>query len=139
MKFAAAFLGHLLFLAIFFWWTGMSDDSKGSVALGIAVGVIWLIAILLFEIWLFRGARWGAAFQRPRFWAAVALVAASVVMAKALTVTWIPNVPGLSWQLTSFVLRFGLAWTLLNAAWVHLARQAGAPPAEDRLAPAASQ
>lgn len=139
MKFAAAFLGHLLFLAIFFWWTGMSDDSKGSVALGIAVGVIWLIAILLFEIWLFRGARWGAAFQRPRFWAAVALVAASVVMAKALTVTWIPNVPGLSWQLTSFVLRFGLAWTLLNAAWVHLAGQAGAPPAEDRLAPAASQ
>ena len=139
MKFAAAFLGHLLFLAIFFWWTGISDDSKGSVALGIAVGVIWFIAILLFEIWLFRGARWGSAFQRPRFWAAVALVGASVVMAKALTATWIPNVPGLAWQLTSLVLRFGLAWTLLNAAWVHLARQAGAPPAEDRLAPAASQ
>ena len=139
MKFAAAFLGHLLFLGVFFWWTGISDDSKGSVALGIAVGVIWFIAILLFEIWLFRGARWATAFQRPRFWAAVALVVASVVMARALTVTWIPNVPGLAWQLTSFVLRFGLAWTLLNAAWIHLARQAGAPPAEDGLAPAAGQ
>lgn len=139
MKFAVSFLGHLVFWGVFFWWTGIGDDSKGGVALSVAVAIVWGLALLAFELWLFRGARWVAAFQQPRFWAAVVLVVASAAIARVLMVTWIPNVPGLAWQLVSFVLRFGLAWILLNAAWIHLARQAGAPPLEDRLAPVAGQ
>ncbi len=124
-----AVTGHTLLLGVFFWWTGISDETKSQVALGAVVAVIWLAAFALLQTRIFREANI-AALSNPKFWAAVALFAGTLVAA-GLIVHWIPNVPGLGWQLTSAGLRFSLAWLLLNAAWCGLAWQASLPPAQN--------
>ena len=84
MKFAGAFLGHLVLLGAFFWWTGIGDDTRGQVALSVAVAVLWLIALLALEWWLFRGARWRTAVQRGTFWTALVYVLASAAVARLI-------------------------------------------------------
>lgn len=132
VKFAAAFLGHAILLLVFFWWTGIGDDSRGLLMLSAGVALLWLIAFAALQWFLFRGSRWREAIQRPTLWAAIALVAGAVGVAWKL-IDWTPNVTGLPWQLTSVALRFALAWCLINAAWIALARQAALPPSEDGI------
>jgi hypothetical protein len=135
-RFLLSSAGHFVLLLIFFWWAGLSDANKATVALSIAVAILWLAAFLVLQRRIFAGARWAEAIRSPRFWGAIVLFIATIVIARML-VYWIPNVPGLAWQLISAFLRFGLAWTLLNAAWCGIAWQATLPPAENRLAPVA--
>lgn len=125
--------GHLALLGVFFWWTGIPDATRGQVWLSALVALAWFAAFAFLQREIFHGATWAAA-GRPKFWAAVVLFAASCVAAK-LIANWLPNVAGLGWQLTSMILRFGLAWLLVNAAWCAIAWQAGLPPAEDGRLP----
>lgn len=120
--------GHLALLGVFFWWTGIPDATRTQVLLSLAVAVVWLAAFALLQRKIFAGARRDA-LTRPKLWAAIALFVASLVAANLIT-NWIPNVSGLAWQLTSVVLRFGLAWLLINTAWCAIAWQASLPPAE---------
>lgn len=132
MKLVWAWIGHLILLFGFFWWTGLSDASKTSVGISIVSAVIWIAAFFWLQKQIFAGARWSESLFRPRFWGAVILFIASLAVAKLL-VGWIPNVSGLGSQLFSFTLRFGLAWTLINATWVGIAWQTTLPPTVDGL------
>jgi hypothetical protein len=120
--------GHLVLLSVFFWWTGFSDASRSQVLLSVAVAILWFAAFAFLQWKIFAGAKWEAV-ARPKFWAAIALFAASLVAAN-LIVHWIPNITGLGWQLASIVLRFSLAWLLVNTAWCSIAWQASLPPPE---------
>ena len=121
--------GHAVLLGVFFWWTGIPDATRSQVLLSSAVAVAWLVAFAFVQRKIFRDSKW-AALGKPKFYAAVALLAASLVAAN-LIANWLPNVTGLGWQLASVVLRFGLAWLLINAAWCAIAWQASLPPSED--------
>lgn len=134
MKLVWAWIGHLILLGVFFWWTGFSDASKLSVAMSIVVALVWIGVFFWLQKRIFAGALWSEALFRPRFWGAVILFVASLAVAKLL-VGWIPNVSGLGSQLFSFTLRFGLAWTLINATWVGIAWQTTLPPVGNGLSP----
>jgi hypothetical protein len=133
-RFLWAALGHAFLLGLFFWWTGLGDDSQGKVILSALAALVWILAFAWLQSRVFQGARWPSAFAAPRFWAALAFFAAAATVARLL-VLWIPNVPGVGWQLFSLTMRFGLAWALVNAAWVGVAWQATLPEPEDGLAP----
>lgn len=130
MKLLLAWIGHLILLGAFFWWTGFSDATKTSVAITTVVAILWIAAFLWLQKLIFAGAQWSKALARPRFWGAVILFIASLVVAKLIT-GWIPSISGLGWQLFSFTLRFALAWTLINATWAGIAWQTTLPPTED--------
>jgi hypothetical protein len=137
-RYGAALVGHAALLGVFFWWLGIPDAKPSQVAMSAGTALAWVAAVLLLERFLFRGAKWSKALSSPRFWAAVALFAASLVVARLL-IFWIPAMPGLGWQLFSVTLRFGLAWALINAAWLGIAWQAAPPPSQDRLAPVTAE
>jgi hypothetical protein len=128
-RFAVIWAGHLLLLIGFFWWTGTSDSTGSRLLWSAAAGGGLLVIGVALEGWVFRDAQ-RAALRRRTFWLSVLFVAASLATGR-LIVNWVPNVAGLGWQLLSFTLRFGLAWTLVSAAWWNLARQAALPPADD--------
>ncbi len=132
-RFLLAGAGNLALLAVFFWWTGLSDASTPVVALSIVVAVVWIAAFLLLQRRIFAGADFNRAVARPRFWLAIVLFAACLSVAWLL-VMWIPNLPGLGWQLWSAGLRLALAWALINAGWCAIAWQAALPPSEDGAA-----
>lgn len=128
-----AWFGHLVLLAVFFWWTGISDATRLNVALSFVIAVLWLVAFFWVQKKIFVGAQWGKALLRPRFWGSVILFIASLAVAK-LMIGWIPEIHGTGWQLFSFILRFGLAWTLVNATWTGIAWQTTLPPSVDGTA-----
>ena len=130
--------GHAVLGAAFFWWTSLGLATPREVARSAAVALVWLFGLVAVEAQVFQGARWRSALRRSRFWWAALLVLGSLAAARAM-VTWIPNVPGVGWQLTSAGLRFGLAWLLVHAAWAGLGWQATDPPVEDLLSPVARQ
>jgi hypothetical protein len=131
--FVISTVGHALLLGTFFYWTGISDSTMEQFGISALIFAGWLLALLLLERWLFRAARWRAAMARRDFWLSILLFAAMCVTSN-LVVHWVPNVPGVAWQLTSFALRFGLSWLALNALWINVARQASLPPIEDNVA-----
>lgn len=122
-----AWFGHLILLGVFFWWTGISDSTKLNVTFSLVVAILWVAAFLWLQTKIFAGAQWGKALLRLRFWGSVILLIAALAVAKLL-IGWIPEISGTGWQLFSFVLRFGLAWTLVNATWAGVAWQATLPP-----------
>ncbi len=121
---------HLAFGAVFFWWTGIGDDTTGKLALSGGTAFAWAIGLAWFERWLFQGAvLGGSAF-------AIRLLGFAGVAALGWYGThWVPKVSGLALQSASFLLRWGGAWLLLNAAWLNLGvwGQSVAPVSEDRL------
>lgn len=131
-----AWVGHLVLLGAFFAWTGISDATKLNVAFSFITALAWLAAFFWLQTKIFAGAQWGRALLRPRFWGSVVLFIASLAVAKLL-IGWVPGVSGTGWQLFSFVLRFALAWTLVNAVWTSIAWQTTLPPTVDGTAPEA--
>lgn len=129
VRFAAIWFGHLALIVAFFQWTGTLDDRPSRLLSSLAIFLGMLAVTVVFEGYVFRNAR-RAALRSRGFWLAALFVVSSVVVAR-LIVNWVPNVSGIGWQLLSFVLRFGLAWTLVSAAWWNLARQAALPPTEN--------
>lgn len=121
--------GHLVLFGVFFWWTGIPDATRGQVLLSAIAAIAWLAGFAFLQHKIFANAK-SEAFSRPKFWAAIALFASSLVAAN-LIASWIPTVTGLGWQLASMILRFGLAWLLINTAWCAIAWQASLPPTED--------
>lgn len=122
--------GHLVLLGVFFWWTGIPDATRGQVLLSATVAAVWLAAFAFLQSRIFAGSK-RQALKRPKFWAAMALFLSSLAAANHM-VHWIPNVSGLGWQLSSMILRFALAWLLINTAWCAIAWQASLPPEQER-------
>ena len=121
---------HLLFLAVFFWWTGLGDDTATKLLLSGGTALIWLVGLGWFERWLFKGSVLGGSAFAIRL-----LGFAGMVVLGWYITHWVPKVSGLGLQSASFLVRFGGAWLLGNAAWLNLGvwGKAGAPIAEDRL------
>jgi hypothetical protein len=121
---------HLIFVAAFFWWTGIGDDTTVKLALSAGAAVFWVAALAWFERWLFSGSRLGGSSFAIRLLGLVGVAALGWYATH-----WVPKVSGLALQSASFLLRWSGAWLLLNAAWLNLGvwGQAGAPVVEDGL------
>lgn len=121
---------HLAFGDAFFWWAGIGDDTTGKLALSGGTALAWVIGLAWFERWLFRGAALGGGSFAIRLLGLLGVAALGWYGTH-----WVPKVSGLALQIASFLLRFGGAWLLLNAAWLNLGvwRQSVAPIPEDRL------
>ncbi len=121
---------HFAFGAAFFWWTGIGDDTTAKLALTGGTALGWVLGLAWFERWLFSGSRLGGSSFAIRL-----LGLAGVAALGWYATHWVPKVSGLALQSASFVLRWGGAWLLLNAAWLNLGvwGQAVAPVVEDGL------